>query len=205
MPSGPVGGGPKRGPFGFGVGSLNILLNSPARSIFRSKNRHWLPNNAKIHLRDPLQTTGNKQNAAFLYGFEPVGREFESLRAHHKINHLQVTKSTLQGPRDRTENGIKCKGAKALPTIACRLASLKCAVTRHAPQVSSPYERRRQSARGLSRKMKGRTHDRFALSVTEGLRPAKFHEKLMPKVGYASACQPAGVAGVFRPVNAAPL
>ena len=75
---------------------LNILPISPPRSRFRSRNRQWLPNNAKIHLRTPLQTTGNKQNAVFLYGFEPVGREFESLRAHHKTNQLEVIESTLQ-------------------------------------------------------------------------------------------------------------
>src|SRR5580692_12759368 len=38
-------------------------------------------------------------------------------------------------------------------------------------------------------------------SVTEGLRPAKFYEKPMPKVGHASACQPAGRPGFFDPVN----
>src|SRR5580692_8335806 len=37
-------------------------------------------------------------------------------------------------------------------------------------------------------------------SVTEGLRPAKFYEKPMPKVGHASACQPAGRPGFFDPV-----
>jgi len=34
-----------------------------------------------------------------------------------------------------------------------------------------------------------------------GLRHAKSHEKPMPKVGHASACQPAGRPGFFDPVG----
>src|ERR1017187_9763042 len=41
------------------------------------------------------------------------------------------------------------KGTKALPTIACHLAFTQSAEINRAPQVSSLYERRRQSARVL--------------------------------------------------------
>src|ERR1017187_5118653 len=41
------------------------------------------------------------------------------------------------------------KGTKALPTIACHLAFTQSAEINRAPQVSSLYERRRQSARLL--------------------------------------------------------
>ena len=44
------------------------------------------------------------------------------------------------------------KGTKALPTIACHLAFTQSAEINRAPQVSSLYERRRQSARVLRAK-----------------------------------------------------
>jgi hypothetical protein len=45
-----------------------------------------------------------------------------------------------------------------------------------------------------------RTDHRLWRSVGMGVPPAKFHEKPMPEVGHASACQPAGRPGFLDPV-----